>query len=64
MIEFLQQHWLAIAGTLATLVAGGLAVRFLWARSGRDTTIVNQKGATAKGDIVGRDKITHESKRR
>lgn len=64
MGEFIQQHWLQILGGLAALVAGGLAIRFLWARSGRDTTIVNQKGARAKGDIVGRDKITRGTKRR
>jgi hypothetical protein len=64
MIDFITQHWPAIAGALAALVAGGLTIRLMWARSGRDTTIVNQKGATAKGDNVGRDKITQESKRR
>lgn len=64
MIDFIREHWPAIAGGLAALVAGGLVVRFLWARSGRDTTIVNQKGATAQGDIVGRDKITRENRRR
>lgn len=64
MIDFIRDNWLAIAGGLAALVGGGMTIRFLWARSGRDTTIVNQKGATAKGDIVGRDKITRENKRR
>lgn len=64
MIDFIRQHWPAIAGVLSALVAGGLAIRLLWTRSGRDTAIVNQKGAHAKGDNVGRDKITRESKRR
>lgn len=64
MIDFIRQHWPAFAGVIAALIAGGLAVKLLWARSGRDTTIVNQKGATASGDIVGRDKITREDKRR
>jgi hypothetical protein len=63
MIDFIRQYWPALAGGLAALIAGGLAVRFLWARSGRDTNIVNQKGATATGDIVGRDKVTRETNR-
>ena len=63
MIDFIREHWLQILGVLAGLVAAGLVVRVLWARSGRDTTIVNQKGANAKGDIVGRDKNTRETKR-
>jgi hypothetical protein len=62
MIDFISQHWPAILGGLAALIAGGLVVKLLWARSGRDTNIVNQDGATAKGDIVGRDKITRETK--
>lgn len=58
MIDFIRQHWGVIAGVIAAIAGAGLVVRFLWARSGRDTTIVNQKGSTSKGDIVGRDKIT------
>lgn len=64
MLTFIQQHWGTIAAALAALVGAGFVVRLLWARSGRDTTIVNQKGATAKGDVVGRDKIVRETKRR
>jgi hypothetical protein len=63
MIDFIRQYWPALAGGLAALIAGGLVVRFLWARSGRDTNIVNQRGASARGDNVGRDKITRETKR-
>lgn len=63
MGEFIQRYWLEILSGLGALVAGGLAIRLLWARSGRDTTIVNQKGANAKGDVVGRDKVTRETKR-
>ena len=58
MIDFISQNWPAIVGALVAIGAGGLVVRFLWARSGRDTTIVNQKGANSQGDIIGRDKIT------
>ena len=63
MIEFVRQNWTAIAGVIGTLLAGGFAIKLMWARSGRDTNIVNQRGASAKGDVVGRDKIIRETKR-
>lgn len=63
MIDFIREHLPTIVGVVAAVVAGGFAIRFLRARSGRDTTIINQKGAQAQGDVVGRDKITHEHKR-
>lgn len=58
MIDFIRQHWTAIAAAVAAVVGAGLVMKLMWTRSGRDTTIVSQKGAKAKGDIVGRDKIT------
>ncbi len=64
MLSFIQQHWGAIASALVALVGAGLVIRLKWVRSGRDTTIVNQKGAIAKGDVVGRDKIVRGTKRR
>jgi hypothetical protein len=63
MVEFVRQNWAAIAGLIAAGLAGGFVIRLLWARSGRDTNIVNQKGASATGDVVGRDKIVRETKR-
>ena len=64
MLELLREHWASVAAAVGALIASGLTVRFLWARSGRDVTIVNQRGASAQGDIVGRDKITRENKHR
>ncbi|HEX7855245.1 MAG TPA: hypothetical protein VF503_16280 [Sphingobium sp.] len=63
MLEFVRQNWTMIAGAIGALFAGGFVVRLMWARSGRDTNIVNQKGVSAKGDVVGRDKIVRETKR-
>jgi hypothetical protein len=64
MIDLLRQHWPAIAAAIAALTGAGLVLKLMWTRSGRDTNIVNQKGATSNGDIVGRDKVTRETKRR
>lgn len=63
MLEFVRQNWTAVAGVIGALLAGGFVIKLMWARSGRDTNIVNQKGASAKGDVVGRDKIVRETKR-
>ena len=63
MIDFLRENWAAILAAVGALIAGGVIVRMVRARSGRDSTITNQSGATAQGDIVGRDKITGGTKR-
>lgn len=63
MLAFVRQDWTVIASAIGALLASGFVIKLMWARSGRDTNIVNQKGASAKGDVVGRDKIVRETKR-
>jgi hypothetical protein len=64
MIDLIRQNWLAIVAGIAALIGAGLVIKLMWVKSGRDTNIVNQRGATAQGDNVGRDKITRENGRR
>ncbi|WP_425228550.1 hypothetical protein [Sphingomonas sp.] len=55
MLDFISKHWKEIAAVIAALVAGGHAIRFVSTRLSGSSNNVNQRGARAKGDMVGRD---------
>jgi len=60
-LAFLKDHIWELLGALGAVIAGGLAIRLILNRVGKRANLVDQSGANAKGDIVGRDKITSTS---
>jgi len=58
IVEFLTSNWKAISAVILAVVASGIAIRFQSNKqAGR--TRVDQRGAKAGGDIVGRDKTVN-----
>ncbi len=53
---FLTENWKGIAGILAAIVGGGLVLKWRSPRLSGNSNNVDQSRASAKGDIVGRDK--------
>jgi hypothetical protein len=68
--EFLSQHLSEILGLLAALVAGGVGGSLITLRITRQNrvsgsgSVADQAGASAGGDIVGRDKTVSGERRR
>jgi hypothetical protein len=64
MAQFLSQHFSEILSFIGGLVTGGAGGSLLTLRIKRENrvsghgTMTNQSGASAGGDIVGRDKVS------